>query len=238
MLVTLRNSTGLTLDLDAEPTWEASGGQSIGSARLRIPRESAAWSADVISESGGFLVDILTPAGKWLGIADAPTWTANGSGMDVRAQHVTAWAKTRHVSASRTFVGCTAGAIVRRAVADALVGLGSVPVTIGTIVEAPPVIALYEFKRQSLLSVLTDMQDQTGQQWVIDDLLRFSWRQQVGRYREVTIIDDGKYVGNLQRTPLADQYAEDIEVEQGGRAFTARNPEAPALWPAQRITRL
>lgn len=238
MLVTLRSTTGLTVDLDATPTWEAAGGQSIGSARIRIGRESAAWNSDVVDERGGFLVEILSPAGRWLGIADAPVWQANGSGMEVRAQHIHAWANTRHVSASRVMVGCTAGAIVRRAVLDALTGLGSVPVTLGSFVEAPPVIALYVFKRQSLMSVLTDMQNQTGQQWQIDDLLRFHWKQQTGRYREITIIDDGRYVTNLQRTPLSDRYAEDIEVEPSGRTFTARDGDAPALWPAQRLTRV
>lgn len=236
MLVTIRGATGITLDTFAEPTWEASGGQAIGSARIRIPRDSAAWDADVISETGGFLVDIESPAGLWRGIADSPTFSPEG--MELRAQHIMAWAKTRHVSTFRRLHGLTPGAIAKRAVEDALVGLGSVPVTIGPIVEAPPVLSVFEFKGQSLLAVLTELQNESGQAWVIDNLLRFSWRQQVGRYRELTLIDDGKYLRTLQRTPLADQYAEDIEVEQSGRTFTARDATAPALWPAQRVTRI
>lgn len=236
MLVSFYGPKAVTLDLPANVTFEASGAQAIGSATVRVNRESIAWDADVVPESGGFFVRISTPAGDFPCIADAPTWSPEG--LEIRCQHVHAWMKTRHVSASRNLYGLTAGAIARRAVIDAMISLGSVPITLGSFVESPPVIAAFDFRGQSLMSVLTDLQNQSGQSWMLDERLRFHWRSQTGRYREITLVDDGKYVGNLQRTPLADQYAEDIEVEQSGRTFTARNGDAPALWPAQRLTRL
>lgn len=236
MLVTIRYRRGITLDCYADVTWEASAGQSLGSARVRIPRDSPAWDADIISESGGFLVDITTGAGRWRGIADAPVWSPEG--MEIRCQHIMSWARIRHVGTTRRLHGLTPGGIVRRAVTDALIGLGSAPVTVGAIVEAPPVIASYEFKGQSLLTVLADMQQQSGQAWLITNDLQFEWRQQVGRYRELTLVDDGRYLSTLQRTPLADQAAESIEIEQSGRTFTARDGTAPLLWPAQQIERI
>lgn len=236
MLVSLYGSTAVTLDLMADVTWQPSGGQGIGSATVRLNRDSAAWHEDVISEFGGMLVRISTPAGDWMGIADSPVFSP--AGAELRCQHIHAWMKTQHVSTVRRLHGLTAGAIARRALQDAMIGLGSVPVTPGSFVEAPPVLAAVDFRGQSLLSVLTDLQNQTGQVWVLDNRLRFHWRQQGGQYREHTLIDDGQYLSTLQRTPLADQYAQDIEVERSGRTFTARNPDAPALWPAQRITRV
>lgn len=236
MLVRIGRHDGLLLDLPATVTWETTAGQSLGSATISIPRDSAAWSEDVISEYGAFLVQVLSPAGTWTGIADSPTWTP--AGMSFRAQHVMSWARVRHVGTSRRFAGVTASAIVRRAVQDALTGLASAPVTIGPVVAAPPVIASYEFRGQSLLSVLADMQQQTGQAWVIDDALRFSWVQRVGRYREITLVDDGRYVSSMARTPLADQHRETIEVEQSGRQFGVTDAGIPGLWPSQQIERI
>lgn len=235
MFVTIRAQRGITLDVNAEPVWEASGGQAIGSARLRIPRNSQVWDSEYINEDGGMLVDIQTPAGLWRGISGVPAFSPDG--MEITAQHIMAWAKLRHVG-NRTFAGVTAGDIVRRCVQDALGGLASVPVTLGPILVAPPVIGLYTTKGQSLLSVLTDMQNQTGQAWVINDLLQFVWVQQVGKYREATLIDDGRFLTSLSRTALSEQFAEDIEVEQSGRTFTAYDRGVPALWPSQRITRI
>lgn len=235
MLVTVRGQRGITLDCFAEPTWAASGGQAIGSASLRIARDSLAWDSDIINEQGGMLVDIHTAAGLWRGIADRPTYTP--AGMELEALHINAWATIRHVATGRRMFGVTAGAVAKRAVRDALVGLGSVPVTMGAILEAPPLIN-YAFDGQSLISVLTDLQNQTGQTWLIDDLLRFAWVQQVGKYQELTVIDDGQFLGHLSGDRLADQYLETVEIEQSGRTFTAFDRGAPALWPAQRITRI
>ncbi len=236
MLVRIGRHNGLLLDLPATVTWEATAGQSLGSATISVPRDSAAWSDEVISEYGAFLVQALSPAGIWSGIADSPTWTP--AGMSFRAQHLMSWARVRHVSTSRRFAGVVAGVIVQRAIQDALIGLGSAPVTIGPVVMAPPVIANYEFRGQSLLSVLADMQNQTGQSWQIDDVLRFSWVQRVGRYRELTLVDDGRYVSSMARTPLADQHRETIEIEQSGRQFGVTDTGVPGLWPSQQIERI
>lgn len=236
MLVSLYSQSSVTLDLPADVTWQTSNGQQFGSAKLSIPRTSRAWNADIVSERGGFLVRIHTPVGDWTGIADSPSYTPAGMSLDVL--HLNTWAAQRHVAAHRRFCGLSGGAIAKRAVEDALAGLGAVPVTIGPILEAPPILNTYEFKRQTLLAVLTDLSRLTGQQWTINERLQFTWRGQIGQYREFLLIDDGKFLDRLQRTPLADQHRERIEVEPSGRTFTAYDRTTPALWPAQEIVRL
>lgn len=236
MLVSLYSQLSVTLDLPAEVTFSTSNGQQFGSAKLTIPRNSRAWSTDIVSERGGFLVRIHTPVGNWQGIAESPTFTPSGMSMDVL--HLNTWAQIRHVAAHRRFCGLSGGAIAKRAVEDALAGLGAVPVTIGPVLEAPPILNTYEFKRQTLLAVLTDLSRLTGQQWTINERLQFTWRAQIGRYREFVLVDDGKFLDRLQRTPLADQHRERIEVEQSGRTFTAHDRTTPLLWPSQEIVRI
>lgn len=236
MLVNLHGERAVILDLPAEVTWASAQGQSFGSASIRILRDSIAWDAEIISEHGGVLVEIITAVGTWRGIGDTPVYRTDG--MAIQALHLNSWTRIRHVASHRLFCGVSAGVIVKRAVQDALVGLGSVPVTIGPILHAPPVIADYTFKGQTFLSVLTDMQNKTGQVWTITDALEFTWRSQIGRYRELTLIDDGRYLDRLQRQPLADQIAETIEIEPNGRTFTAYDHGVPALWPSQQIVRV
>lgn len=235
MLVSLYSQSSVILDLPAEVSWQTSNGQQFGSAKLTIPRNSRAWSTDIVSERGGFLVRIHTPVGNWQGIAESPTFTPSGMSMDVL--HLNTWAQIRHVAPYRAFYGLSGGIVAKRAVEDALMGLGSIPVTIGPVLVAPPVVN-YEFKRQTLLSVLTDLSRLTGQQWTINERLQFTWRSQIGRYREFVLIDDGKFLSRLQRTPLADQHREHIEVEPSGRTYTAYDRTTPALWPSQEIVRV
>lgn len=224
------------LDLPCELTFSTSNSQSFGSAKLTIPRNSAAWDDQIISERGGFLVQVFTPVGNATLIANTPAYTP--AGMTVEALHPAAWCGIRHVSPSRTLVGLPAGAIAQLAVKDALMGLGAVPVTIGPILQSPPIINEYRFQRQTLLSVLTDLQKQTGQQWQLDESLQFRWVAQTGKYREVILLDDGKFLDRLQRTPLADQHREHIEVDPAGRTYTAHDRTTPALWPSQEIVRI
>lgn len=235
MLVSLYSQSSVTLDLPVEVTWQSSNGQQYGSAKLTIPRSSRAWDSDIISERGGFLVRIHTPVGNWQGIAESPTFTPSGMSMDVL--HLNTWTHIRHVAPYRAFCGLSGASIVKQAISDALVGLGSVPVTIGPMVEAPPIIN-YEFKGQTLLSVLTDISRLTGQQWTINEQLQFVWRSQIGRYREFVLVDDGRFLGRLQRDPLANQIREHIEVEPSGRDYTAYDHTTPALWPSQEIVRV
>lgn len=235
MLVSLYSQSSATLDLPAEVQWSTSNGQQFGSAKLTIPRTSRAWSADIVTERGGFLVRIHTPVGDWIGLADTPSYTPVGMTLDVL--HLNTWASIRHVAPYRRFCGVSGGIVAKRAVEDALLGLGSIPVTIGPILVAPPIVN-FEFKRQTLLSVLTDLSKLTGQQWTIGNDLQFRWVSQIGKYREFVWIDDGKYLPRLQRTPLADQHREHIEVDPAGRTFTAHDRTTPALWPSQQIVRI
>lgn len=235
MLVTIRGQKGVTLDLFAEVTWAAALDGSYGSAIVQVPRDTAVWATDVIDENGGFLVEIINQFGFWRGVADRPRWRPAGMELDVH--HVAEWVELRRVSPNRQFAGATAGQIVRRAVKDALVGLGSVPVTVGPILQAPPLIPLYEFARQTVSDVLSEMHERTGHIWWLDDDLAFHWGQRQGRYRETPVTDDGRLFQEIQPGTLSDVALEIIEVRDGGQEFSVRG-NAPLLWPDQRIERV
>lgn len=235
MLVTIYGQRGTTLDLWTEVTWAATIDGSYGRATVHVPRDSVVWDADIIDENGGFYIQIVNQFGVFHGIADRPRWMP--SGMQIDVHHVAEWVELRRVSPFRKFAGATAGQIVRRAVKDALVGLGSVPVTVGPILQAPPLIPLYEFGRQTVSDVLTEMHERTGHTWWFDSNLTFHWGQRQGVYRETPITDDGRLFQEIQPGTLADAALEIIEVRDGGQEFSVRG-NAPLLWPRQTVERV
>lgn len=235
MLVTLRGGAlQATLDIGASVSWNTTESGEFGVATLTVPRDSAAWNLDVVLEDGGFLVDIMTQFGAWTGVADRPQWRP--AGMRITVHHIHEWLSLRLVG-RRAFAGVTAGAIAYRAVQDALAGHGTLPITAGAILQAPPVIPLYEFDRQPLMDVLTDLHERTGQSWWLDRHNRFVWGNRQGQYRERTFVDDGRLFQHLQPGTLVQLDDEVIEVEDGGREFSARG-SAPLLWPRQRLERI
>lgn len=221
------------LDLGADVTWTSPLSGDFGTTTLTVPRESAAWAADVIPTDGGFLATVLTQFGPYRGVCDKPTWTP--AGMTIIVHELSIWVSLRLVGV-RTFVGCTAGMIFRRAVSDALLGHGSLPITLGPVLHAPPIIPLYEFTRQPLIDVLNDLHELSGQIWWLDSDLQINWGLRPGRFIERTLVDDGRLFGELQPGTLEAEEASLVEIQEDGLEIRLRG-NAPLYWPKERLVR-
>lgn len=233
MLVTVAYERSVTLKVDAEVDWVTSSGREFGKAVFTIPAGSAAWDDEVINERGGFIVHITTPWGNWSGIA--VTVEDVDAGFEVTAWDYRVFTENRHVSPHRSFHGVTPGIIARSAVEDALVGLGGLPFTIGSILEAPPIIDQYEFTGQSLVQVLSELAERSGHYWYISNDGVFNWVSMVGIARDYILVDDGLFRDKLQRRSLREEFAESVEVENTGRTFTVYNPGVPITWPSREV---
>lgn len=233
MLAIIRGpSSSIAIDINASVEWTMSDLRQHGESKVFIPRNSAAWISTVINDDGGFFFDIPTSFGRWRGIADVPEYTDAGASITVR--NVTHWMAIRNVG-TRTFYGLTPGAIAKEAFRHGI--QTAVPLTLGTILEAPPIMPNYEFRGQSVMDVLTDVSELSGQTWEIDDDFQFNWIPRQGNQYETWIIDDGKLLSNIKTSSLSDTYSEITETDEEGRKFTAFK-YAPALWPQQQEIRL
>lgn len=235
-LVTISHEKSVTLNIDVTVDWFTSAGREFGKAVFIIPFESAAWDEEVINEKGGFIVHISTQYGIWSGVATQVE--DHDAGFEVTAWDFRVYVGTRSVAPNRSFHGVTAGIIAKRAFEDALVGLGGLPFTVGSILEAPPIIAQYQFTGQKLQDVLTELAERTGHHWTIDHQGIFHWVSISGVSHDYILIDDGLFRDKLQRRPLREEFSESIEVEDTGRTFTVYNPSVPLTWPSQEIREL
>lgn len=233
MLAIIRGaSSQVALDIPASPEWTMSDLRRHGEMKVTIPRNSTAWSADVISDDGGFFFEVPTPFGLWRGIADVPVYS--DAGADITVRNITHWLSIRTVGFQQ-YYGLTAGAIAKEAVRQGLLTI--LPVTIGTILEAPPIIPNYEFRGQSVLDVFTDLSELTSQTWELDELYRVNWLHRQGDQHELWIIDDGKILPRIQTDTLGDAFSETVEIDDTGRRFSAFEYTSP-LWPQQREVQL
>lgn len=221
-------------DLDAVPTWRATASGEAGSCTLEITRESAAWARDVIGPRGEFLVEVLTPVGVWAGVANRPVWRPEGGSIELL--HITRWLGTRRIQKARRFYGVTAGHVVRQLWRDCFAGLAGIPIKLGPILNAPPLID-HQFPYDpgmTAQTVLTALVELTGQQWRLDESYRLSWIAREGRYHERWIIDDGR-IGSYQMDSLEDAVSEWIEIDASGRVYRSVTPQRPRLWPLQAV---
>jgi hypothetical protein len=236
MLVTIQNEQATSIDIQADVTWTAAVARAHGEAQLKIPRASVAWDANVITERAGFMVGIQTRWGPWWGIADKPTYTPSGLSVTVRG--VSNWLGIRRLVRPVTFHGLTAGALARHIYTDAIAGLGGVPVTLGKVLDAPPVINIFEFRKQTALAALEELASRSGQEWELDEGFRLNWVPRQGRHHELWITDDGSLFDSISLGSLSDRTAEAIETAQDGREFRVHANESPATWPKQEVVRI
>lgn len=230
-LVTLSSRKSITIGLDTTVEWTSSALREVGKATFVIPASSPAWDEDVIDPRGGFFVKIVTHRGPWHGVAIEVADVDEG--FRVTAWDYRVFIEYRKVASNRSFWGVTAGCIARRAFMDAMVGIGGMPFTIGSILEAPPIIHEYRFTGQTLLNVLSDLADRTGHYWEIDGNGTFHWVSLIGRSHDFILVDDGKFSSSLKRRSLREEMSESIEVESSGRTFSVLNPSVPITWPSQ-----
>lgn len=228
MLASIRGpESSITVDIPASVQWVISDTRRHGEAKVTIPRDSSAWVEEVINDEGGFFFEIYTSGRIWRGIADVPVYSEAGAEITVRS--ISHWLNIRHVG-YQTYYGVTAGTIAKAALRQGVTT--AVPLTIGTILEAPPIIAEYEFRGQSVLNIFTDLSELTGQTWTINDDYQVNWIPRQGKHHELWLIDDGRLLDNIQTGSLGDTYSEIIEIDDVGRRFSAFK-WSPALWPQQ-----
>lgn len=234
-LVRLTNTASVSVDLPLDHvTASATTSREHGDAQLYVPRTSAAFDPAYIADLGGFLVEIAMPGGWWRGVADRPAFDPSGCTLSLLP--FSQWLDIRLLTIPRTFYAAPAGIIARQALRDGLEGLGAAIILPGTMVIAPPVLPVYQFNGQSVLSCLTDLAAFTGQEWALDNQT-LSWRPQQGRYREFHIVDDGLYFASFTDGSLQDTAAEVIEVQPDGSSLTVRAGDALPFWPKQIMTR-
>lgn len=234
MLVTLTNTSAITVDLPAQVRWAGAAARSFGTAEVTIPRNSPAFAAAYVDRDGGSLIEIKDAnLGTWRGIIQKPRISRNG--VQLSANHQAKLVDIRLVSRNRSLRNMTAGAIVKAAVNDAVVGLGPAVLRAGTFVEAAPIIDNYEFRGQKLSQVLADMMEQSGQEWSLSDDGALSWVAPQGTLYSVVLCDDGDVTDGEREADVNDRTAEVYAVDGQGREIVVRNGDADPTgrWPRQ-----
>lgn len=233
MLVRFTHDGQIVTELEASVSWSATAARDLGRADIKVPRTSPAWNAAYINDEGGFLVELYTAAGGWRGVADRPIFSADGASISVLPLET--WLEGRLVQSSRSFRCLPAGAIAERAVLDGVAGLGSAAIMPGTFCLSGPVVPTYSFNGKSVLQVLTDMHDATGQEWELDRFGRINWLPFQGTYRERHLIDDGVIFGPWQYNGagLRDVTHDVIQVDHNGIIYVAVSNSGPPLWPRE-----
>lgn len=234
MLTRIHAGSGVAIDINAKPQWSATASGQFGSCMLDIPRDSAAWDENIVYEDGRYLIEVMSRFGLWRGITDTePVYSP--AGVRVKADHISAWSGIRYMALPRRFQSAPAGLIARYAVRQALIGHDGIPVTLGRLVIAPPLVDL-NLDGQSLADVLAELTSLTGQEWTIDDDLTFNWVMRQGTTHDFVITDDGRLFPDVQFD--SGHTGEVIEVDDAGRRFVAYSGEAPRLWPSQETERV
>lgn len=229
MLAVVRGpESAKAIDLPASVEWTMTDLRRHGEARVEIPRDSLLWDEEIIADKGGFFFEIYTSFGIWRGVSDVPEYTETGASIVVR--NLTHWMTIRNVGRNVTYYGLTAGAIAREAIRQGILTI--LPITVGTILEAAPIVPEYTFNGQTVIQVLNDLSDLTNQTWEIDEHYQFNWLPRQGNHHEIWIVDDGKILPKIQLTTLNNTFAEVIETDDAGRQFSAFTYTHP-LWPKQ-----
>lgn len=232
MHVTLTNSSNVTVDLPATVRWTNASAREFGSAQVTIPRRTTADSASYFDQDGGSLIDLRDPnLGNWRGVVTSPE--IDDEHITLTAIHVAKWLDIRPVSRQRVLVGMTAGAIVRAALNDGLIGLGRTVIRAGTFVEAAPHIDSYSFTGQSVYQVITDMMEATGQEWSLSDDGALSWVPRTGTLYAKVLCQDGDLKDVKRRADVDQRLMEVIGVDANKREYVNRAGElaAAGFWP-------
>lgn len=232
MMVRIGDSASVTLDLPVSAlTWRAAASGELPRATLRIPRGGPAWEPTVLNPEGGSWVEIHAgPHGVWRGVTDVPRPEGNGAVVD--CFHVSQVLAIRTVPDRVTLIGLTAGAIARLCASRALGPLAVMAIPLGTFVEAGPSIPEFALRGQSLLDVLRELHEITGQEWSLDPRTgRLSWVAREGRPREERTLLDLRGLVNPPQASLADVAREVTEVLPDGTSYTVIAPDVSPRWP-------
>lgn len=221
----------VALDLQANVTFQAPASRTHGTATITLGRGGPGWDTALTISEGGTYVELITAGGTFKGVTDAPEFAPDSCKITVLA--LSTWLDGRLVAHRPTYQAMTAGTLARRAALDALGGLGAASIVPGVFCEGGQPLSSYQFSGQSLLSVLNDLTQRSGQEWEIDDAGRLNWQPRSGRYLELTLVDDGRLFGSDQAVSLTDRSREVIEQDANGVVFDVVSGDVPVLWPRQ-----
>ena len=233
MIITITASRGVVAQLPATLTRRASIDGSHGSAELLIPRTSPINDIEVIDPDGGFLVEFPLRNRVWRGVAETPRYLPEG--VRVRVLSVTAWLDTRRVRGGRLFYGVPAAVVIRTAFRETLSSRAHIPLRLGSLLTAPPLVGPGFNYSGSLLEILNRLSAWTGHEWEIDQSLRLNWMTHTGRFHEFVIVDDGRFLSaGLGQRALQDRFSDVTEIDPFGRRLSQPDYSTPGLWPAER----
>lgn len=229
MQVTLSwNGQAFTAELPISLTLALPALRETAELTVTLPVDLLTPAAAAIVRAGAVLT-ALTPWGVWRGVIDEPQ--PNEAGWQITAYHPVRWLDLRPVAPQQELLGLPAGAIARLAVTQAMAGLGATPIRIGPCVEAPPPITSYTFRGQSALQVLTDLMDQTEQEFLVTPDGEFRWvAQGTALWHDRVVVDALGHFGPLPGESLNELAWEVTEV-RAGLPWTIRDTRVPATWP-------
>lgn len=227
-LVELRHRITILEDLAVTWSDRLPALRELPEATIDVPRCSPAYGTDAIAEAGGTVVRIYHEGEAWLGIGDVPESTE--SGLRLRAYSPLSWLDIRHVGEHRVFFGCCAGTIARAALIEGIGGLPGAPIVLGAFCEAPPHLDEFRFEGQSVLDALIQLAELTGQEFYLDDQLRFWWVPWRVTWRNAIVTDADGLLGDLPGDSLQEQAREVHEVRRG-IGWTVYDLRVPSVWP-------
>lgn len=208
--VTLANIATRTFELEVTSvTWTHATARAFGQAEINIPRNSPAFSASYVNEDGGSSVTITDGVlGTWRGVVLKPVIGAWG--MRLSCIELMGLGQYRHVAPKGRFRYLPAGAVVRQAFFDAFGALARSPLQPGGFCESEPLLPDYKFTGQTFAAVLSDLMDDTGQEWRVDTSGLFHWGGQTGSVYAVHLCDDGDVIDGEREADVTNRVAEVI----------------------------
>jgi hypothetical protein len=207
--------------------WQLPGSGQPGKATVFVPGSSPGASRTYIDTTGGLSRVHIADAdlGEWDGFVKLAQG-AGGGGLTLQCEELSG-ALAAELAGEGTFTGLTAGTLALEAYRRAFGGQSNPPVVPGTFADAPPVLLTYSFGGRTLLDVLSDLSQQTGQGWSIAGG-RLSWGVPQGRAYEAYLCDDADVL--VTDPPTAD-YSGLLKAVTAratgatGGSFTATAPE-------------
>jgi hypothetical protein len=200
-----------------------------------IPRNSSLWASSVLTTDTGALLEFHHPTlGRWRGITQPPTFRENGSGADVQALQLAAFAGVRLVATNRTLRGVSAGVAAAYGFRDAVAGLGGATWHLNTIYDGPPILPSVRFTGQTLSTFLSDLAAQSGQEWTVSDDFGFTWGPPPGAQAPLYLQEGGDILDLTTQADTSQRVSQVVATGSNGTGFVVDDPiQIGAFWARQ-----
>ena len=237
MQVTLSFRDQITTEMEVQSvSWASAESQQIGRATLRIPHNHPAFNPDYISEDKGSTIRIFDETlGTWRGVVVRTRFIDDGAAVILTCHDLRSLFNGLPVGRQH-FRLASAGTIVRAAFRQAVGGRSRIGLTEGIFVENAPLIS-HEFDRDSFRDILNVMQEQTAQEWMIDDDGVFHWVARQGSINETPLVQGHDFHSVEWETGAIDRVSEIIAIDDDGQEMRFMAPEMAdgGFWVARTI---